>query len=310
MAKLVKTRRIQQIGKSFAKIKRKPLLFVFFLFTISFTYPQKKELKMLEKAYKQQSTEKLKKFFDNWSREITPITDEELLTYNDTIKEAYKIFIDVYKHDGSNDFLITQNTLIVRFTEKITCTEQDIIEMLSRFLEPDSITSERIEFYFLNLLSFDNCRTGKETLTHTITNFRPAFHSNGKTILFLTEKYEKILKEFIGIKKYGLIAIEKEENKLVDVGYREDAISIKERVKRQAFLEHNNYIKIYRYPTMMAGVERWTLLPLSSFSIILFDKNMEYAIIWSTGIGSGQELVYRKKGETWICVGSRGYWIH
>jgi hypothetical protein len=97
--KLVKTRRI----------KGKYLLIVFFLFTTTFAYSQT-ELKMLEKAYKNNSKEELKNFFDNWSREITLVTDDELLTYNDTIREAYKVFVD---------FLIIQNALYIYFEDSM-----------------------------------------------------------------------------------------------------------------------------------------------------------------------------------------------
>ena len=76
--------------------KSKYALIVFFLFTIVYAYPQA-TAKMLEKAYKHQSVEELKNFFYAWSREVPPITDEELATYSDTIQEAYKAFIDLYK---------------------------------------------------------------------------------------------------------------------------------------------------------------------------------------------------------------------
>ena len=181
MAKLVKTRQIQKIGKSFAKIKSKYLLIVFFLFTISFAYPQT-ELEMLEKAYKNNSKEELKAFFDAWSREITPITNEELLTYNDTIQEAYKVFVDFYNFNFSN-----LNILHPDDAKRYKNLYKNI-----DFL----IVQNSLKIYFVNKIQFDMRQEGH--LTDSITDFRPTIRRSGKIPLYLTKKYDDAVNTFLG----------------------------------------------------------------------------------------------------------------
>ena len=282
---------INQFATFFKTHKKNYFLVVLFLFLNIFVYSQK-EQKMLNKAYKSQSTEKLKIFFETWSLENPSMTDAELLTCSDTIQQAYNLFIAFYK-PGGKEFLITKNTIIIQFTEKISCSEQDIIDMLVQ--SKDSITLKKIEQEdsknILNeivdsYLPGDNCRTHEILLTHTITDFRPAFYSNGKTRLFLTKKYDEILKQFLGLNEGSTISIEEKE-------------------KRKEFLEH--YVAIYHYTHWG---EYWQLYSYPTFSKILFDKDMKYAIIWSGGVGSGSELVFKRNGEIWEYVASRGSWTH
>jgi hypothetical protein len=82
----------QDKRSSFIKLS----LLVTLLFSTGYIYSQP-ETKMLEKAYKEKSTTKLKDFFIAWSQDVSPITETKLLEFNDTIQQTYKAFISFYK---------------------------------------------------------------------------------------------------------------------------------------------------------------------------------------------------------------------
>jgi len=180
--------------------KNNYLLIVFFLFTITFAYSQT-ELDMLEKAYKNQSTEELKNFFDAWSQEIPPITDTELSTYNDTIQQAYKLFVDFYNYAADSIYSEWYNELY-----------KDVA-----FL----IVQNTLKIYFVNKLHIEGQKgDGVRKLTDSIMDFRPNIQRNGKKTLFLTKKYEKIMNTFVRNEKYeNLLDIWKENflNKYVKI---------------------------------------------------------------------------------------------
>ena len=265
--------------------KSKYALIVFFLFTIISVYPQA-TAKMLEKAYKHQSIKELKNFFYAWSKEVPPITGEELATYSDTIQQAYKAFVALYKPYGG-EFIIIRTTFRISFTSKICCTEQEVRNRINNWRIADSIKSKYLENLernddYIKCRWCDN-RSYNEKLTHLIEDFRPAFQANGKVQLFLTKKHEKILSDFLGI---GNKDMKKEEIE-----------------KRKNFLE--NCIKV-SYIGM--GGEFLSIIPQSTnFSnSIVFDKDMEYFTNWSGGVSYGEEYIYKKKGDTWVYVTETG----
>ena len=197
MAKLVKTRRIQQNGKSLAKIKRKYALFVFFLFTIIAC--SQKESKILEKAYKHNSKEELKAFFDNWSREITPITNEELLTYNDTIQEAYKAFVNFY-----NSY---------RLDSSYSNEYNGMYENVNFLIIPNALY-----IIFEDSLLYRDWGERDGKLTDSIMNFRPTVQCNGTIPLYLSKKYKDILDVFLKEKekKYKYLSLDRKKKSFID----------------------------------------------------------------------------------------------
>jgi hypothetical protein len=177
---------------------------IFFLFTTTFAYSQT-ELKILEKAYKNNSKDELKNFLDAWGLEITPITDEELSTYNDTIREAYKAFVDFYNFN---------------FSKLDIMHPSDAKEYRSLYKNIDFlIVQNKLKICFVNKINF-NSLTQEGYLTDSILNFRPVIRRSNKTPLYLTKKYDDALNIFLGW------------------GFACDGSTDK-----RAFLE--NYIKIY-----------------------------------------------------------------
>jgi hypothetical protein len=303
--------------------KIKGVLIVFSLFAVTSVYPQA-TADMLEKAYKHHSKKELKAFFDACSRETTPITDAELSTYNDTIQQAYKAFAAFYKPHRLDsighpqwgydtyknvDFLIVQNTLKIYFTDKVFYSEEEIekyiineinqkyfdkdstrIRMLER-LKNNNGTINRLYLEFYSPYSHEKLQNG--ILTDSIINFKPAIHCDEKIPLFLTETYKEILNAFLGSEFFPFQT----------GGFMNPARAKKESKNRQQFLE--NYVKIFH--GHWGGY--WELYSFPRVFSLIFDKNMEYAIINFKMIYEGGYARLKREGEEWILIESKLTWI-
>ena len=284
----------------------------FILIFFSFSAYAQNESNMLEKAYKQSSKKELKNFFDAWSREITPITDTELSTYNDTIQQAYKLFIDFYNSyrlDSNDeyknvDFLILQNTLEIYFTDKVCYTKEEKKEYLineynKRYKDNDSIRQVRIswlnedEWIERVFHGYDTIHKNKKQVD-LVANFRPQINCENKIPIYLMPKYDTLLNAFLG----------SEHLEFGTGGIMSVAQAKGESKKRQNFLE--NYIKIFH--GHWGGY--WHLCSFPKAYSITFDKDMEYAMIdFRSSWASGGEVIFKKEGDTWIFVCRVSSWI-
>ena len=297
-------------------------VFLILLFSVNNTYSQTSD-KTLEKTYKEKSTTKLKDFFVTWSQEIPPITDAELSEYNDAIQQAYKVFITFYKPHrldsigGSEwgndiyknvDFLIVQNSLKIYFTDKVYYTDQELREYVINKINQSSIVdsiqtrwieqisnSEKIPDHVLQLYSpyfFQENRINR-VLADSIINFRPAIHCDGKIPLFLTEKYENIITDFLG----------NNFSPLGTGGIMNPARAKKQSEKRKQFLE--NYIQFFH--GHWGGY--WQLYSYPQAYSITFDYDMKYAKIDSRMIYQGGEAFLKNENGVWTLISSELTWI-
>jgi hypothetical protein len=302
MSKLAKTRRNQKIGKSFAKIKGKYLLIVFFLFTISFAYSQT-ELETLEKAYKHKSKKELKNFFETWSNEISPITDAKLSQYNDTIQQAYRVFVAFYKpcrldriggSEWGYDIYKNVKFLIVQTAIKIYFTDSIYVERNGDTISDFDFYSKQYDWYY---------RNKNKELADSIMDFRPNIQCNGKIPLFLTKKHEKILYDFLEVdnikREAGLF--------ITPTKFTNSGVSEKGQFSRKKiFLE--NHIKIG-----YAWNNKGTFSQLHSYPYlysIIFDKNIKYAIIYyRIGCSIGGKIAVKKESNKWVFFRLVSTWI-
>ena len=288
-------------------------------FSINYTYSQT-TAGILEKAYKEKSTKKLKDFFYAWSQDVPPITYLELSEYNDTIQQAYKLFIAFYKPHrldsigGSEwgndiyknlDFLIVQNTLKIYFIDKVFYSEEEkeefvINEINRRYFDRDSIRTSMIERLKNNNRSINSYygwyseeKFKKKILTDSIMNFRPSIHCNGKIPLFLTETYEEMINAFLGNKFLPLGA----------GGIMNPARAKGQSEKRKLFLE--NYVKIFH--GHWGGY--WQLYSYPQVYSIIFDNNMEYARIDFRLVYQGGEAFLKNENGVWTLISSKLTWI-
>ncbi|MCL2328226.1 MAG: hypothetical protein FWC39_06890 [Bacteroidetes bacterium] len=272
----------------------KPLTtLIILLLSIHYTYSQS-QAELLEKAYKENSTELLKEFFCTWHQEVPPFTDAELLEWNDTlfkkfimrtILPAHKAFIAFYqpqnlaKIDGSkygendtiinilncwrnnNEFLILDAyiTPLLATLPDTTLSEQEIKEYLTKETNREWHLSDTIEVV----------EDEKWGIFRTIyidksgIEFQPAIRFDNKTLLFYSYEYEKIINYFLGLLPEFS-------------GWYDFPVPIRSQQcieKRKDFLE--NYVKMYP-----GNFGNWLLRYSSPIApAITFDKNMQYAVI-------------------------------
>jgi len=281
------------------------------LFAITYTYSQDKSA-MLEKAYEEKSVKKLNDFFYAWNQDVPPITDVELATYNDTIRQAYKVFTTFYKphrldsigdSEWGNDiyknvdFLIVQNKLKIYFQATI---EEYIINQINLSSLSDSKKIKLLKRINDGKLSRRTIRTfdpwndfESGILTDSITNFRPPIHCNDKIPLYLTKKYEEVLNTFLN----------DEFLPLGTGGIMNPARAVGESAERKDFLE--NYIKIYY--GHWGGY--WQLYSYPQAYSITFDKTMKYARIDFRLVYQGGEAFLKNENGVWILISSKLTWI-
>ena len=305
--------------------KGKYVWVVLFLFTITSVHPQT-DLKMLEKAYEHNSKEELKYFFDTWSREILPITDTELSTYNDTIQQAYKVFAAFYKPHRLDSiggsyynafyknvkYFIVQNAIGIYFSdEKLYYTEQEKREWLTNkfnelYKDNDSIRQDllkqigeaRIDYACYGCLEhlfdryyYDEIEEKIKEVDHII-NFRPQINCGNKIPCYLSPKYETLLYTFLGnnLKKNS-----KKRSSKILLLYTKEQIE-----ERKYFLE--NFVKI-DYGHWVRWY--WQLCSYPLIYEIIFDKEMKHARIKFQVVYKFGEAILKKEGEAWILISSK-----
>ena len=316
-----------EIQRVYRHGKRNPLIrlnvLVILLFSTTYLYPQS-EVKLLEKAYKEKSTAKLKDFFIAWSKDIPPINDVEFLELNDTIRQAYKAFIAFYKPNSldsiggsewGNDvyknveFLIVQNTVKIYFADKVYYSDEETekyiaMEINRMYSDNDSIKIRMLEklknkdgtindFYFYIFGPHSTKKNINIVLTDSIMNFRPSVNCDNKIPLFLTEKYEEEIISFLGV-NYSSLGKE---------GIMNPARSKRQSEKRKNFLE--NCVKIFY--GHWGGY--WQLYSYPQVYSITFDKNMQYAKIDFRLIYEGGEAYLKREEGIWTLISSKLTWI-
>ncbi|MES2388035.1 MAG: hypothetical protein V4543_08535 [Bacteroidota bacterium] len=276
--------------------------------------------KTLEKAYKNNNPKLLKTFFENWRKEIPPVSEQELSKLNNTLKNAYAVFRAFYRPEDISslggcefgndiyknaDYLLVQNHIFIykshgKFQNLPPDPDDYTIKNISKNRKQDSLKA--VDTYKTNLIkSILHTKTltdlstedGKEVLIDSIMNFRPGYTGSVKKAIFLNSKYRKILTDFL----------QNEHSNLGDGGIMNPAQAQGESEKRKKFLER--FIKIYY--GHWGGY--WQLHSYPYCGSITFDKDMQYAKIAFTMVYEGGETVLKKTASGWKIVSSRRTWI-
>ena len=264
------------------------------------------ENQLLKKAYKKKSPELLAQFFETWKQEIPPISEVELSQLNDTLRQAYGVFKGFYKpqsidslggSEWGNDiykdvpYLAVQDFVEIYITEdKIHYTEKEIEELtianINELVKEDSVKEKLLQradgkllpFVIENFGADFNAPLGSyDVIVDSIVNFRPNISAPGKEPLYLTSKYAKILRRFLGKNKRG--------------------------VKKQAFLA--NSLKIWQ--GHWGGYWQIHSYPLA-FSIT-FDKEMKHAKVNFRMVYEGGEAILKHENGKWQLVSAKRTWI-
>lgn len=288
---------------------KKILLSIFILFQLFYVYSQA-ELNMLDQAYQENSNSEMKAFLHTWSKEYPPMSDEELATYNDTIINAYNVFISFYdpiKFDSLTytkrgrfyekfDFWVVQNKINIYFLDVISRTESEIEELvkqdvLHRYHGNDSaanrymenIKNKRGKYYFEALGNLvPEIEDKMRILTNTITDFRPNIHFNEKTPLFLSEKYINILNSFI-----------------VDCATEKEVM--KELQSRNP-IARIDYLKKYLCLRYAPWHRIFPLFSMVNVKFITFDKHMQVAQLYIETKDEDVMVIMEKEDDAWRLV--------
>lgn len=273
----------------------------------------------LEQAYKEQSTVKLKAFFDDWAKELKPASPEQRKKMSKTVQKAYAIFEAFYNpHDLANrgstqwgndiytgyTYLILQDGFKIFQKDKVYYTEEEATEYAIENIKKSASDKNReslinhaknrspviMENFGPN--SIHIWQDSLKVLLESVTDFRPNVIQTIGIPLYLTPKYQRILDGFLG----------NTHSAFAEGGIMNTAQAKGESLKRQQFLL--NFIKIY-YGHWGGS---WEYLTYPSIGALVFDKDMKYAkIIYGMIYESGEAILENKSG-VWKLISMKRIW--
>jgi len=233
-------------------------------------------------AYAQKSKEELGLFFKNWSAEMKPVTDVYLNSLNDTLKQAYTVFEKFYqlKNNKNSEYIIVQSEIAIRFTK--TLNKDSIIrDNVKELTGLDTVMQNKLlekvngEYKGSTMRLYFHREEG--TIVDTISDFRPQI-KNGVS---LTEKYKRILNEFLYKSSEGIWNSNEDESK-----------------RRLSFINQ------------IAAIRQGRVLQLDAMYLV-FDTKMKYALInYRRNECGGEVLLERQSENDWKIIEARETWCN
>ncbi|MHA4893316.1 hypothetical protein ACXZ1K_01090 [Pedobacter sp. PWIIR3] len=297
---------------------RNAILLISLSITLILSQAKGQTAEQLEQAYQEQSTIKLKAFFDDWSKELPPASPAERKNMRKVVQQAYAIFEAFYNpHDLANHggtqwgdtlykgykYLITGTNFKIFQREKVYYTEEEEKAYAIEYIKQkvDKQYHER----FINwakagdrliLNSYGPNKNvwedSTKLLIDSVRNFRPQITLTKATPLYLTEKYNKLLSDFLG----------NELSAFTEGGIMNTAQAKGESAARQKFLL--NYIKIY-HGHWGSG---WEYYSGPVIGALVFDKDMKYAKVFYGIIYEGGEAILKFEDNTWKLISMKRTW--
>ena len=302
--------------------KKVCLLFVLLFFCMAIQGQDQSQAKLLKKAYKQHSTSLLNQFFDNWSNAVPSNEDEAKSKW---VAEAHKVFAafyqplqlekigcrsedqDLYKN---SPYFIVQDTLNeIRMTDVIPITPDELetyyTNRINQIYSKDSIRKEQLNmlrmFKERGELSLDfdfdyygfSERKSPTTKVDSAISFRPPVKFPNKKIVYLTTGYRRLLDNFLGNKHVGL-----GQESIMQVAYSKG-----ESRKRMDFI--NRAAKIFY--GHWGGYWQYETYPKATS--IVFDSQMQRAIVYFRFVYQGGEVILEKQNGEWTIVSGKFTWI-
>ena len=281
------------------------------------------EAALLEEAYQKQDTTKLYEFFDHWAEDVTsnendPTNSEWL---NERVAEAHKVFAAFYQplqlekigceplpYQDYPYFIVQNNLFKISIADTLPFKPDELEAYYTdriRQAYPDDSTRQKVLEYLqreVNLgrmsLVFDDDffyePWGKIETDEIVRNieFRPQVSFPGKKIVYLTDRYEKILDEFLGDQHVDLGT----EN-IMQVAYAKD-----ESRQRMEFLMKAAKIFYGHW----GGYWQYETYPKANS--IIFDREMQRAIVYFRFVYEGGEVYLEKKDGEWTIYSGRLTW--
>lgn len=302
---------------------REKHLFFVLLLAVSLTASgqSKSQAKLLKDAYKSQSTELLYKFFDNWSEEVKSNEDE---AQNPYVAEAHKVFAAFYQpmqieknseritmYDDKPYFIVQGTLWRIRKADFILSKQTEIDSfMIARVLAAYADDTVHQKEWLENLDPEDSWTdiemnyngdiyaspfniTVPVSTVDSAVEFRPPVHFEGKKVVYLTKKYEKMLNSFLGNKHVDLGA----ENIMQPAYSKGESRSKHSFINQAALIHYGHWGGYWQYETYPKANQ------------IIFNPEMNRAVVMFRFVYEGGEAVLEKQNGEWVVVDSRLTWI-
>ena len=301
-------------------MKAKPtLLVLLFTVTLSSLAQNSQQAKLLRDAYKENSTERLYEFFDNWAKEATSNETEAKDPY---VAEAHKVFAAFYQptqmvergtrltmYEDKPYYIVQSSLWKICVADVIPYKREEIDSFwVSRIHQLCANDTNRLKEWMeevYNIGSWSDLmpnyghwnvpiyNTVPTTTVDSAIEFRPQVQFEGKKIVYLTEKYEKLLDSFLGNNHVNL-----GEDNIMQPAYSKG----KSRTK-QAFF--NNAALIYY--GHWGGYWQYETYPRASQ--IIFNPEMNRAVVLFRFVYEGGQVTLEKQNGEWVIVDSRFTWV-
>ena len=297
--------------------KQQPFFILFLATILTISCQRDPQAQLLKKAYKKQSTELLYKFFDNWSEEVKSNEGE---VKNPYVAEAHKVFaafyqpqqiiardIDCHVLYNEKPYFIVQGSLWkILQAETILYNQEEIDSLMIariRRMYPDDTTEQQDWIQYVRdnkpklcyessdaILKFDLIAT---TTLDSAVEFRPPVHFEGKKVVYLNKKYEKLLNSFLGKRHIAF----GEENIMQPANSKGKNQTKHEFFNNAALIFHGHWGGYWQYETCPEAGQ------------IIFNPDMNRAVVLFRYVYEGGEAILEKQNGEWKVVDFRFTWI-
>lgn len=285
------------------------------------------EATLVEEAYQKQDTAKLYQFFDHWAEDITS-NENDTTNYewlNERVAEAHKVFAAFYQplqlekigfrslQYQDYPYFIVQNELYkISVADTLPFKPDELeayyTERIRQTYSDDSIRQKKLEYLQseINLgrmsLVFDDdgffytpWRQINTTEIESLRNreFRPRVSFPNKKIVYLTDKYKKLLDDFLGDQHVDLGT-----ESIMQVAYAKDESRQRmEFLMKAAKIFYGHWGGYWQYETYPEATS------------IIFDREMQRAVVFFRCVYEGGEVYLEKKDGEWTIFSGRLTWI-
>ncbi len=231
----------------------------------------------LEMAYQQNSNEKLNQFLKNWINEYKPLTDNERKKLSPFEQNGYSIYEEFYKQNSyfvdsltsgslyrKTKYFLVQNNLYIFLYDELDMQENIMLSL-------DGLSDRSYEKIIVN-------------------DFRPIIKNPDYDVLYITDKYREILREFLLGEYDNVYNIEVNTEEIDEV------------LNRVRFL--NRELSVF--PSHW--LSPWRIESHPVIESIKFDKNFNNAIVSYNIEYYGKAVIFKKIDDLWKMGKSEIVW--
>lgn len=248
------------------------------------TYGQKE---LLEEAYETKSNDLLAKFFDNWQKELK---DNEAEAPDKWVAEAHKVFAAICSPENTS-----RNGLVILDSILVVQSSLDKIGYVKRKS---------------NYFRHGELDTTAYVPIDSAIDFRPNLKNH--TIVYLTEDYKDLLKEFISTFSIHLLLDDIDNWELTEPD------NVWEKTNEDGTLDYIdsqfdrvNFLRQYGADIGCLHFLSffYEIVPFITIKEIIFDHSLKYAVVTYEECMSGRTVVLKRKGDKWVFDHCKSMWI-